>query len=61
MTPKKLHSFFLDPELAAGLKAIKDRVGTPEAETVRRALREYLEKEGVLKTERKRAATRKRP
>ena len=62
MSPRKLYNFYIDPELAEGLKALKARTGAPEAETVRRALAKYLGKAGVIKkTERKRAVTRKRP
>jgi predicted DNA-binding protein len=55
----------LDPELADGLKALKERDGVGESETIRRAIRAWLEAKGVRsarqKTERKRAGTRKRP
>jgi hypothetical protein len=62
VAPRKLYNFLIDPALAAGLKELKARTGSAESELVRRAIREYLEKEGVtLKTERKRASTRKRP
>jgi hypothetical protein len=57
-------SFFLDSDLDAGLRALKGRIGIPQAEAIRRAVREYLERQGVAadsKTERKRAVTRKRP
>ena len=57
-------SFFLDGDLEAGLKALKEKTGIPQAEAIRRAIAEYLEHQGVdvaSKTERKRAATRKRP
>ena len=57
-------SFFLDSELELGLKALKGRIGIPQAEAIRRAIREYLERQGVAidsKPERKRAVTRKRP
>jgi hypothetical protein len=60
VTPRKLYNFYIDPELAQGLKALKERDGAPEAESVRRAVREYLERQGVIRAERKRAATRKR-
>ena len=61
--PRTRTSLFLDDELRDGLKALKERDGIPEAEAVRRAIREFLEARGiaVTKTERKRAATRKRP
>ena len=62
MTPtKKPYMFLIDSDLAAGLKAIKARDGIPEGEAVRRALRPWLTKHGVMKAGRKRADTRKRP
>jgi hypothetical protein len=42
-------SFFISEELDAGLKVLKARHGTPEAETIRRALAAYLTAKGVLK------------
>jgi len=62
MSPRKRTSVFLDPELLDGLKALKARDGTPEAEAIRRALAEYLERRGVSgqKAERKRPSTRRR-
>lgn len=54
MTPtRKLHNFYLDPELSDGLKTVKDRDGISEAEQVRRAIREWLERKGVLKKAKK--------
>jgi hypothetical protein len=47
VAPRKLHNFYLDPELSTGLKAIKERDGITEAEQVRRAVREWLERKGV--------------
>jgi Arc/MetJ-type ribon-helix-helix transcriptional regulator len=62
MAPRKLYSVWIDPDLLAGLKTLKERVGVNESETVRRALRAWLEQQGaVAKSGRKRAATRKRP
>ena len=63
MTPRKPYSFFIDEELDAGLKALKKRDGTPEAEALRRALAEFLKRKGIKtqKAGRKRAVTRKRP
>ena len=49
MSPRTRYSFFLDDELAKGLKALKARDGISEAETVRRALAAYLAEKGVLK------------
>jgi len=62
MSSRKRTSVFLDPELLDGLKALKARDGTPEAEAIRRAIAEYLERRGVTgrKADRKRASTRKR-
>jgi ribbon-helix-helix CopG family protein len=61
VTPRKLYNFYIDPELAEGLKKLKALDGAPESESVRRALRAYLEKKGAIKTDRKRAVTRNRP
>jgi hypothetical protein len=61
MTPRKLYNFYIDPDLAAGLKRLKERDGVPESEQVRRAVREWLQRKGVLKAERKRVVARKRP
>lgn len=61
MTRRKLYNFYIDADLAEGLKVVKDQTGAPEAETIRRALKAYLVKAGIIKTERKRAVTRKRP
>ena len=64
MSQRRRVSFFLDHDLEQGLKELKGRVGIPQAEAIRRAIAEYLERQGGdadSKTERKRAATRKRP
>jgi Arc/MetJ-type ribon-helix-helix transcriptional regulator len=58
--PKRLYTFAIDPDLDAGLKALKTKTGVSESETIRRALRRWLEEHGVMKAERKRASTRKR-
>jgi hypothetical protein len=61
MTPKRRTSFFLDPELGDGLKALKARDGVPEAEAIRRAIAEYLEKRGIAlegKSERRPVSSR---
>lgn len=60
VSPKKLAAFRLDPELIAGLQAIKDKTGAPIAEQVRRAIVAWLKENGVTKAERTRAVTRKR-
>ena len=54
-------AFFISPELDAGLKALKAQHGTPEAETIRRALTAYLTEKGVLQpTPKGGAKTKKR-
>ncbi len=63
MPVKRRYSFFISDDLYEGLKALKDREGAPEAESIRRALGEYLTKKGIAvheKTERQRARTRRR-
>ena len=60
MAPKKLYNFLIDPDLAAGLKAVKERDGISESEQIRRAIREALIKKGVMKADRKRVGARKR-
>jgi hypothetical protein len=55
-------AFFIPPDLDAGLKALKAQHGTPEAETIRRALASYLAEHGVLKPATKGGRpTKKRP
>ena len=60
MTPKKRYTFMIDPELADGLKTLKERDGASEGESIRRALVDYLKKKGVtVKAPRQRANTRR--
>ena len=42
-------AFFISEDLDAGLKTLKEEYGTPEAESIRRALMAYLQDKGVLK------------
>ncbi len=44
--PQKRTSFFLPEELKHGLERLKQDIGVPETESVRRALREYLTAKG---------------
>ncbi len=63
MSPRMRYAFWIDPELEAGLKALKARDGMPEAEAVRRAIGEFLTKKRIVpagKADRKRASTRSR-
>jgi len=60
---KKRYSFFISDDLNAGLKLLKERDGVPEAESIRRALGDYLTKKGIAsakKAARPRALTRER-
>ena len=61
MSPKRLTAFRIDDELLNGLQAVWERDGVQPAEQVRRAIRMWLESKGIIKAERKRAVTRKRP
>lgn len=50
MTPRKLYNFLIDPDLAQGLKRLKQRDKEAESVIVRRALRRYLEEAGVMES-----------
>jgi hypothetical protein len=60
MVVRKLTNFRIDPDLAEGLRAVRERDGIPDGEQIRRAVRAWLESKGVMKAERRRASTRKR-
>ena len=61
MTPRdRTITFRPDPDLLIGMEQLQERHGTPFSEQIRRALRAWLESQGVIKSERRRAATRKR-
>jgi Arc/MetJ-type ribon-helix-helix transcriptional regulator len=51
----------IDSPLSDAMEVLRQKHGTPISEQVRRALRMWLESQGVMKAERKRAATRRRP
>ena len=40
-------NFHIAPDLAAGLKTIKERDGVPESEQIRRGIRLWLESKGI--------------
>jgi len=62
MVNRRVTTFRIDEDLLEGLRAVEERDGVPMSEQVRRAIRTSLESKDVMKkTERKRAATRKRP
>jgi hypothetical protein len=60
MSPRKRYSFWINDTQAAGLKLVKESEDISESEQIRQALNEWLKKRGALKTDRKRASTRKR-
>jgi hypothetical protein len=61
MARRKLFNFLIDPDLAEGLKEVKERDGIGESEQARRAIRAWLEEKGAIKkAERKRVAPRER-
>lgn len=61
MSRRKRISVYIDPEHVERLKALKARDGMPEAEAVRRALTEFLDRREIgTKSARQRAATRRR-
>ena len=62
MTPAaKTFTFAITDDLKAGLQAVRARDGISEAEQIRRAIALWLDAKGVMKTERKRPVSRKRP
>ena len=61
MSPKRRYSFWINEAEAQGLKLVKAEEGIAESEQIRQAVRDWLRKKGVKKTDRKRATTRKRP
>ena len=63
MTPPKdrVLTVRIDNDLSDAMEALREKHGTPISEQVRRALRSWLENQGVIKkAERKRASTRSR-
>ena len=62
MTPPKerVLTVRIDDDLSDAMEALREKHGTPISEQVRRALRVWLESQGVMKAERQRAGTRKR-
>jgi hypothetical protein len=49
VTPRKLFNFYIDPDLAEGLKRLKEVEHESEGAIARRAIRRYLEGRGVIK------------
>lgn len=61
MSPRTRYGFWIDDDLLAGLRTIKERDGILESEQIRRAIKAWLESKGLkLKTARLRVSPRKR-
>lgn len=52
MTPseRRVTTFRIDDDLLDAMTALKHRDGIPYSEQIRRAMREWLERKGALKT-----------
>ena len=62
MTPKTRGvTFRPDDDIMEAMELLRQRDGVPFSEQIRRSLRPWLQAKGVMKSGRKRAATRKRP
>jgi Arc/MetJ-type ribon-helix-helix transcriptional regulator len=57
MVAKKTFTFAIDDDLKAGLQLVRERDGVSEAETIRRALRAWLESKDAIKTAKRSART----
>ncbi len=60
MTLRRRYSFWINDAEAEGLKAVKADLGISESEQIRQAVRDWLRKNGVKKSDRPRVAPRKR-
>lgn len=61
MSPKEMTTIRLEEELLKVMREVKEREGIPVTKQVDLAMREWLKLRGFeVKTERKRASTRKR-
>jgi hypothetical protein len=61
MSPKQRFPVMLEPSQLSALKAIESKTGARVSEQIRRAIDQWLESSGEMKSDRKRAGTRKRP
>ena len=63
MSPRirKLFTFPIDADLDNGLRKVEVRDGVSKAEQIRRGLRMWLMRQGVIKPDRKKTTARKRP
>jgi hypothetical protein len=53
-------SLFLSDDLLAGLERLKVKHGTPQAESIRRAIAAYLRQQGASGTAKKNGGSRKK-
>ena len=53
-------NFYIDEDLADGLKAIKERDGASESEQIRRGIKLFLESKGLKFTPARKGAKRRR-
>jgi hypothetical protein len=61
MAPRKRYAFWIETDQIEALETIRDRDGILPSEQIRRALDRWFGEKGVkVKTDRKRASTRKR-
>ncbi len=60
MSPKQRFPVMLEGSTLDALRAIQSEHGITPSEQIRRALQEWIAKQGVKKTARKRVAARKR-
>jgi len=61
MSPKQRFPVMLEPEQVAALRDIEARTGARISEQIRRAIDDWLAKQGDKETGRQRAQTRRRP
>jgi hypothetical protein len=60
MSRKKKYTFYITEELDTALKLLKERDGIAEAEALRRALAEYLQRKGVFEPRKRSQAASRR-
>jgi hypothetical protein len=49
MKTRRRYSLWMDENLAAAMKAVKEQDGVPESVQIRKALAEWLQRRGALK------------
>lgn len=57
---RRLYSFWIDPDLLAGLKAVQERDGVLPSEQIRRAIAAWLVQKGIAPQPRARKSKRPR-